>query len=200
MRIKLINIALCTLVLFATIIWWQNVRIQRVTKENTRLESNQNTLLSDIDRYQTRDGINVASIERLQLTKKELEKNKKELIEIIKGLNIKVKRLVSLTETTTNTEYDVITPVSDTVIILKTDTIELKCIDYKNIWLTLNGCFDDKEFKGEIASRDSIVQVVHRVPKMFWFIKYGTKGIRQEVFSKNPHTTIIYNEYIELTK
>ena len=45
---------------------------------------------------------------------------------------------------------------------------------------------------------DTIKQIVHRVPKKFLFIKYGTKGIKQEVVSKNPHTKIVFTEYREL--
>ena len=134
------------------------------------------------------------------LQKKNWRSTKKELTEIVKGLNIKVKRLQSASETSTNTDYDVITPIKDSIKITITDTVKLKCINYETIWVTFNGCFDSVQFNGKIATRDTIIQVVHRVPKQWWFIKYGTKGIKQEVLSKNPHTTIIYNEYIELTK
>ena len=32
------------------------------------------------------------------------------------------------------------------------------------------------------------------------FIRWGTKAIRQEVVSSNPHTQIVYTEYIQFTK
>ena len=32
----------------------------------------------------------------------------------------------------------------------------------------------------------------------FLFFRFGTKGIRQEVWSSNPHTRLVYSEYIEL--
>jgi hypothetical protein len=36
------------------------------------------------------------------------------------------------------------------------------------------------------------------VPKRFLFFKYGCKGIRQEILSKNPHSRIVYSQYIEI--
>ena len=64
----------------------------------------------------------------------------------------------------------------------------------------MEGCLFNGEFSGLIVSRDTLVQVVHRVPRQWLFFKWGTKGIRQEIMSKNPHTEITYAEYIELKK
>lgn len=38
-----------------------------------------------------------------------------------------------------------------------------------------------------------------RVSQRFLFIRWGTKAIRQEVVSSNPHTRIVYTDYIKLT-
>ena len=51
-----------------------------------------------------------------------------------------------------------------------------------------------------VQSRDTLVQIVHRVPKRFLFFRFGTKAIRQEVVSMNPHTKVAYADYIELKK
>ncbi len=50
----------------------------------------------------------------------------------------------------------------------------------------------------KVQSVDTLIQVVHRVTRQFWFIKWGTKAIRQDIVSKNPHSQIVYTEYIEL--
>ena len=59
-------------------------------------------------------------------------------------------------------------------------------------------------YKGEmvviVGKVTSLFQVVHRVPKQWLFFRWGTKAIRQEVVSSNPHTKIVYSEYIELKK
>ncbi|MFR4044610.1 MAG: DUF6549 family protein [Odoribacter splanchnicus] len=41
---------------------------------------------------------------------------------------------------------------------------------------------------------------MHRVPRRLWFIRWGTKAIRQEIISRNPYSRIAYTEYIELKK
>ncbi|WP_350308236.1 DUF6549 family protein [Gabonibacter massiliensis] len=51
-----------------------------------------------------------------------------------------------------------------------------------------------------MESRDTLVQIVYRVPRKFLFIRWGTKAIRQEVISKNPYSKITYSRYIELRK
>ena len=51
-----------------------------------------------------------------------------------------------------------------------------------------------------VVSVDTLQQIVHRVPRRFLFIRWGTKAIRQEVVSSNPHTNIVYTEYIELKR
>ena len=51
-----------------------------------------------------------------------------------------------------------------------------------------------------VQSIDTIIQIVHRVPRKFLFIRYGTKGIRQEIVSANPHTHIVSARYIEFPR
>ena len=79
-------------------------------------------------------------------------------------------------------------------------SIPIQIIQHSDRWLTLDGYIKAREFIGKIESRDTLVQVVHRVPRRFLFFRYGTKGIRQEIMSKNPHTKINYSRYIKLTK
>lgn len=49
-----------------------------------------------------------------------------------------------------------------------------------------------------IESVDTSIQVVHRVPKKNLFFRCGTKEIRQDIMSSNPHTKIVYTEYVQL--
>lgn len=58
----------------------------------------------------------------------------------------------------------------------------------------------DKKLDLRIQSVDTLFQVVHRVPKQWLFFRWGIKAIRQEIVSSNPHTKVVYSEYIELKK
>jgi len=169
-------------------------------QERIRTEGNQTALMEKAKFYRDKDSLSVADVQVLMLKKKELEDNRDGLVKTIDGLNIKLKRVQSASTTETETKYPVKAQVRDSLVYLDGKTITLKCIDYSNEWLTLDGCTQDGAFNGIIQSRDKITQIVYGVPHQFWFIKWGVKSIRQTVKSENPFSTITFDEYIELTK
>lgn len=165
-------------------------------KERNRLSDNQRALLGDVDYYRTKDSLSVAGVERLTLSQGEFSRYCRELEKMVSDLNIKVKRLQSAGQTAVETRYEIRTEVRDSVIPGRVDT--LRCVDYRDDHLTLSGCMDGNRFMGTVESRDTIIQAVHRVPRQFWFIRYGCKAVRQEIVCRNPHSRIVYSEYIEL--
>lgn len=169
-------------------------RYKKEKKEVVRLGDNQRSLLSEVDLYRTKDSLSAASIERLQLTNREFERYCSDLKLQVEELGIRIKRIQSLSQTGINTSYPVYIPVRDSL--NGNDTI--RCINYRSPYLDIAGCMNGDVFSGQISSRDTLVQVVHRIPHKFWFIKWGTKAIRQEVVCKNPFSIISYTEYIEL--
>ena len=173
-----------------------------IQQERNRFADNQRTLLDKAYYYETQNRLSVASVERLTLRASELEDSKSELVEICDDLRIKVKRLQSASTTVTQTKYEFKTIFKDSVIVRNGAVLDtIKCMSYKDPWLRFEGCTSDNlNFDVQIESRDTIIQIVHRVPRKFWFIKWGTKAIRQEVISKNPYSKITYSEYIELKK
>ena len=66
--------------------------------------------------------------------------------------------------------------------------------------MSVEGEICGREVSCHIESVDTLHQVVHRVPRRFLGIPYGTKAIRQEITSSNPHTTVVYSEYIDLRR
>ncbi|WP_346856592.1 DUF6549 family protein [uncultured Draconibacterium sp.] len=182
--------------------------------ERKRIEGNQATLLEtnstlakQNNAYKFKNGLNAVSIGSLQLANKELKQYRQEDAEIIKDLNLKLKRVQRISNTATRTKVDISTEVKDsvrTVYVAGTDSIvhdTLHCLEYIDPYLTLAGCIDQmNHFEGLVEYRDTLTQVVHREPHHFWFVKWGTKAIRQEVFSRNPHTFIDFAEYIELDR
>lgn len=170
-------------------------------QEKKRLANNQEALLTDIETYKTEAGKNAASVLRLELSKSELEKYNKDLTQTVSDLKIKISRIQSASTTATSTDYSITTPVRDSIVYrdrLIPDT--LKRITYNDAWLGLDGTIQKGIFSGNIQSRDTLVQIVHRIPKKFLFFKWGTKAIRQEVTTKNPHSKIVYTQYIELKR
>lgn len=187
------------IIILVIIIFFLSRSLHRQRQENNRLSSNQTALFQDISYYRTRDSLSAAGVEKLTLTKKELEQNCEALARDIKDLKIKLKRVQSVSQASIETEHIIRTVVRDSLIVRdRVDT--LQCIDYHDNYLTLSGCIEHNHFSGHIMSRDTLLQVIHRVPHRWWFIKWGTKAVRQEIVSKNPHTHVVYSRYIELKK
>lgn len=193
----LVYLSALLLVAVMTLSWLYKTEKQ----EKKRLANNQEALLTDVETYKTEAGKNAASVLRLELSKSELEKYNKDLTQTVSDLKIKISRIQSASTTATNTDYSITTPVRDSIVYkdrLIPDTI--KRITYNDTWLNLDGTIQKGIFSGNIQSRDTLVQVVHRIPKKFLFFKWGTKAIRQEVTTKNPHSKIVYTQYIELKR
>lgn len=193
----IIALIICTSALVISVKSCSNIKADR-----NRLSDNQNALLEKTTYYRTKDSLSAASVERLMLSKGELEKYCSELVGTCKDLNVKVKRLQSASTSATETKYNIQTILHDSIVIRDSLIIDtMKCISYEDTWLTFSSCtMDGINFDTKIKSRDTLVTLVHRVPRRFLFFRWGYKAIRQEVISKNPNSTIIYTEYIEAKK
>lgn len=186
-----INIALLIAVVSLSC-WLGNVRT-----EKKRLANNQEALLTDVEYYKTESGKNAASVLKLELSKSELERHCQDLTKTVDDLNIKISRIQSASTTVTKTEVEIQTVVRDSIV-YRDLPVSIKVINWRDPWIKLNGVLDGDTFSAKVESVDTLHQVVHRIPKKFLFIKWGTKAIRQEVVSSNPHSRIVYTEYIEL--
>lgn len=195
----LILIALCGLLMAATFGLW--AYCSKLKSEKERLDGNQTALLEKIEFYQTESGKSAASVQALTLSKSEVEKHCADLTNTVKELDLKVKRLQAASTNATKTEVEVQTIVTDSIIYRDTSYLKVQAIRWKDPWINVDGLImPDKKLDLRIQSVDTLFQVVHRVPKQWLFFRWGTKAIRQEVVSSNPHTKIVYSEYIELKK
>ena len=174
-------------------------KVRSLKKERDRLENNQTALLSDVEYYKTESGKNAASVQKLELTKSELEKHCIDLTQTVKDLGIKVKRLQSASTTVTKTEVEIQTVVHDSIVYRDRPVI-LKTINWKDPWIKLDIILDGDDFSAKSESIDTLKHMAHRVRKKFLFFRFGTKAVRLEVVNKNPHSQIVYTEYIELKK
>lgn len=193
MRKLLIYINIVLLIAVVSLSCW----LGNVRTEKKRLANNQEALLTDVEYYKTESGKNAASVLKLELSKSELERHCQDLTKTVDDLNIKISRIQSASTTVTKTEVEIQTVVRDSIV-YRDLPISIKVINWRDPWIKLNGVLDGDTFSAKIESVDTLHQVVHRIPKKFLFIKWGTKAIRQEVVSSNPHSRIVYTEYIEL--
>lgn len=172
------------------------VILHRRADEISRLSNNCEALSSEAILYQTKLGESAASVMALQLDLDEYRERHEQDLKRIRSLDIRLRRIESVSKTATKSEVEFVVPRCDTVILH--DTLSL--FRWNDAWTQVEGAIRGEEVECKIESVDTLHQVIHRVPHKFWFIRYGTKAIRQEIISSNPHTKIVYTEYIELPK
>ena len=174
--------------------------IRHLHSENQRLTQNQHALLSDMRLYQTRAGESAASVEVLELRLDEFREHRAKDAERIKELGIRLRRAESYALSATESSYTATLPLRDTIILRDTIRDTVRVFEGGDRWSTIRGIINLDSITYTLHSVDTLYQVVHRVPRKFWFIRYGTKAIRQEIVSSNPHTHLVYSEYIELER
>lgn len=165
-------------------------------KEVARLRNNCEALSSETKLYKTHLDNSAASVVALQLRLDEYRKQHAEDLRRIRALDIKLRRVESVATTATESKTKFVAPRVDTIILR--DTLSL--FRWSDSWVSIEGTIRNNEVECLVESIDTLHQVIHRVPHRWWFIRYGTKAIRQEITSSNPHTHIVYTEYIELPK
>lgn len=173
-------------------------KCKSLSEDNERLTANNTALMDKATYFETEAGNSAASVQRLELSYSELERNYQHVCQTTDELGVKVKRLQAAATTATQTEVKVITQIRDSIVYRDGVLDSLKMFKWSDAWVDVAGEIRGRDVSLDVVSNDTIRQIIHRVPKKFWFIKWGTKAIRQEVVSSNPHTKITYTEYIEL--
>ena len=171
----------------------------RYRRENRRLTQNQHALAAGIERYRTRLGQEAASVQALRLRCAEFEELRAADAAEIRRLGIKLRRLEA-----TATKVEIRTPVRDTVVVRLSDTLvvrdTLRLFRWRDAWVRVEGAVTADSVLCRVESADTLRQVVHRIPRRFLFIRWGTKALRQEIVPSNPHTRIVYSEYVKIER
>ena len=176
----------------------------RYRRENRRLTQNQHALAAGIERYRTRLGQEAASVQALRLRCAEFEELRAADAAEIRRLGIKLRRLEAAAWTATATKVEIRTPVRDTVVVRLSDTLvvrdTLRLFRWRDAWVRVEGAVTADSVLCRVESADTLRQVVHRIPRRFLFIRWGTKALRQEIVPSNPHTRIVYSEYVKIER
>lgn len=166
--------------------------------ENERLSHNQDILLhnGEVEIGQTSDGKATASSTALQLRASELNRKPDSLLAVTqRKLKIRSSRMVSAARTATSTDVEVVSP-----IVCESDSDTLQYVTWSDPWVRLDGFIRADTLHAKIESHDTLQVIVHRVPKRFLFFRFGTKAVRMDVVSQNPHTKLSYPRLILLDK
>lgn len=186
-------------------IWVQRSRINTLTGERDKYRTNTETLLQEVSRYQTKDGLNAAKVGVLELKLSEFEKYRASDAELIKTLQTKNRELERVTTTQMETINELRATVRDSVVYLPGDTVTtvLRCIEYSDKWVDFDGCIMNNTFSGKIITRDSLL-ITESVQYKRWLgFLWKTKRIKNREFdivSKNPNSKITGFEVITIEK
>lgn len=176
------------------------VVIHNLYEENTRLRSNQDTLLQGVTLYRTKANESAARVEALELSVAEFREYRARDAETIHSLGIRLRRAESYAVSATESRYEATVTLRDTIIMRDTVRDTVRLFYNGDAWSNIAGRVQGDSLSYSLRMVDTLRQVVHRVPRKFLFFRYGTKGIRQEIWSSNPHTELVYTEYVELER
>ena len=207
MREKTYRYALVAAFVITLLLGWQ---LNIVHRENTHLTTQlsekiteHRALTNSVEHYRTLAGESAASVEALRLRTAELERLRSEDAELIRSLRLRIRRVEALTTTAIEGEYEIVAPiVSNTQALADSmpQPTAIKHFEWSDGWATVRGRIEEDSISCEIATIDTLHQIIHRVPRRFLFFRFGTKAIRQEIISSNPHNRIVYAEYIEVER
>jgi len=182
------------------IIAYQHDRLKKLRCENKTLNTNITTLTEGVNLYQTQDSLHAASTGILELRLSEYRKLRQQDARLIESLKIQLKRAENVSVHATESSQQLVMPIRDTVFIKQNRTDTAQHFFKRSPYIDLKGWLRKDSVEIDLTTYDTLLQVMHRVPKRFLFIRYGTKSIRQEIVSKNPYTRITYTEHIQLRK
>jgi uncharacterized protein YoxC len=190
-------------ILFLVIALAVSIVIGKLSKENKRLQSNQEALLKECDTLRTENGMSMARVKQLELTANEFEESCTQLAEQVAELGIKNSRLQFLVHANSATAVRIDTITRDSIIYIKEEgrTDTLRCFEFDDGWVQANGCINKAgRLQADFVSNDTLLVVAHRVPKRFLFFSFGCKYIELNVTTSNPHTRLESARYIKFTK
>ena len=207
MREKTYRYALVAAFVVALLLGWHLAQAHRENSQlTTQLNNNfseHQTLARSVEHYRTLAGESAASVEALRLRTAELERLRSEDAELIRSLRLRIRRVEALTTTAIEGMYKIVAPTaSDTQTLADSipQPAAIKHFEWSDGWATVRGRIEEDSVSCVITTIDTLHQIIHRVPRRFLFFRFGTKAIRQEIISSNPHNTIVYAEYIEVER
>lgn len=189
----------------AAALWVQHAKIKRLADERDKYRSNTEILLQDVKTYQTKDSLNAIKVGNLELSLAEYKKYRADDLALIKTLQTKNRDLERVTTTQMETINELRATVRDSVVYLPGDTVTtvLRCIEYSDKWVDLDGCIINNTFSGKIITRDSLL-ITESVQYKRWLgFLWKTKRIKNREFdivSKNPNSKITGFEVITIEK
>jgi hypothetical protein len=178
------------------------IGVQR--REIGRLRENTATLAEQLQKSTPTPTTEHLSVGRTRWSVGELGEFRPDYTERIKSLGIKLRRTQSLSVAASLTRLDttlLAIPASmadDSTGHAPLAPQATSHYQWSDGWVNIEATTLGDSLRWSLTSCDTLYQVVHRVPHRWWIFRWGTKAIRQEIRSSNPHTRLTYAEYIRI--
>jgi hypothetical protein len=167
--------------------------LRKSEQERLRHASNVAALVVENQTLRNRLAVEGGSLPRLRLTTGELSDYRPLLATKIADLGLSLRRVEAITYLSTEQHLDTLIAAPAPIL-----TDSLCRLRWQDSWTKLTVEVRQESTHIALTTCDTLLQVVHRVPYRWWFFSFGTKAIRQEIRSSNPHTHLVYAEYLEL--
>lgn len=181
-------------------LWCMVGALNRAKADRARLEANQRALHEQLDTQQQQLLVHEASVEVLRLRCREFEQLRAADAATIRRQGMRISELMSSSKQVTSSAIELSLPLADSLRPIRRDTLliidSLRTFHWRDAWVQIEGLISRDSVRCRIESVDTLHQLVRRIPHRFLFIRWGTKAIRQEIRSSNPHTRLIYSDYL----
>ena len=167
--------------------------LRKSEQERLRNATNVAALVAENQTLRCRLAEGTHSLPRLRLTTGELSDYRPTLTAEIAALGLALRRVESITHLAAEQRIDTLVTAPAPIL-----TDSLCRLRWQDSWTSLEVESSRAGTHIVLTTCDTLLQVVHRVPYRWWLFSFGTKAIRQEIRSSNPHTHLVYAEYIEL--
>ena len=205
-----LKVVMLVLIPFAMVMALKECHDQQ--REALSANEGQNVLMHNgkVEIGQTQSGKPMASVSAMSLKSSSLKRIPDSLLAVTsKDLKIKPRRMVAAIRTSSLATADIHAAITTDSIYDEADKDSNVLLSYprspqqvswSDPWMSLRGTIRGDSFTARIESRDTLQMIIHRVPKRFLFFRYGTKGVRMDVVSQNPHTRLSYPKVILFTR
>ncbi len=193
LELKYVIVIFFILMAFVAGLVIQDRKIKKVSGERDRYRNNTEVLMSDVEHYRTKDSLDVARVESLELTLREFQKYRAEDAALIKQLRTKNRDLQSVVTTQSEMIVEMSSVPKDTVIIRDSIKMQAKLVHCGDEWYDFDGLITEDSFEGNMISRDSLLVAETVRYKRFLGFLWKTKKVKDrmiDVVSKNPHNVI----------
>jgi len=193
-----LTVTIIAVLIISNVILWRSLKNNRRDKEMYR---NDLIVYKDgLEIMKDKNGHLITKNGILQLRIKDMkEMYDKEVVQTLKDMNIRLRKMESISFTGTESTHEIKTTLRDSIRIVDSEAQPIKYIDYKSDWLDFYQIQSDNLVETKIVKRDSIIQVVYepQKPGFILFRPFKKKPpLEQKIKMADPNTIVKYNKYI----